>query len=277
MDHLKSVQSKPNLKAKTQMENSYLKHLQNERVTVQHVQNTVIFNTEPTHQTFNESQNELIIDEDSEADLEIDEEQDLVISEDSIQEEPDTAYAGQVTQSQGSSNHQKNLSLLDNFAFQEDPKDKQPIQDVQAHPYAVPEPTYQFENNEDKFDLNQSYEDCFAEEFTPIPPMLDGRDYIPEDDDKDTSDFKIWYRRVKKQQWKIEEKKRIPWKSWKFRDFQNWYINALAFQSRIEDPKATPEFIKSLENTANKRFMFAEMERSQNRRKSHCGKGSISV
>ena len=134
------------------------------------------------------------------------------------------------------------------------------IKDVQAaHPYAVPAP-YHFEEKEELKNIDFDSDDMFAEEFTPVQPML-------EDDQKDMTDFWTWFKRVKKQEWKNVQKKTIPWKNWKTKDYEQWFAQALVYQNRVEEPKSTPIFIKNLQNTEHKRFMFNEMESSQNRRR----------
>ena len=143
------------------------------------------------------------------------------------------------------------------------------IKDLKAaYPYAVPEPTFLYQEKQELKNTDYDVDEVFAEEFTPVQPMLEGQeDYIQEDDQSNVTDFWTWIKRVKKQQWKNLQKKNIPWKNWKTKDFEQWFVQALVYQNRIQEPKSTPLFIKSLENTEHKRFMFSEMESSQNRRR----------
>ena len=275
--HFKSVE-KSNFKAKA--ENSYLKHLEiickNERGIMQPKAKTkncmnfesIVFNKDRI-EDLDEYQNDMIIDENLEADVD---EQDLVICEggqDNDNDHPDTFNDG-VQEVFTSEDNVENGSKV---TIDEDCQDKAAndnliIKDDQApHPYAVPESKYQYQAKEE-FKNADFDADVFAEEFTPVQPMFEGQeDYIPEDDQRNGTDFVTWIKRVKKHNWTNVQKKNIPWKKWRTKDFEQWFAQALVYQSRIQEPKSTPLFIKSLKNTEHKRFMFGEMESSQNRRR----------
>ena len=224
--HYKSVE-KAKFKAKSKAEHSYLKHLEK----VSQSERVIVETIEPL-ENFN-SISDMVIDEN----VEVDDKKDLVICEEDDDEDQEV--------------HEANGNLT--------------IKDVQAaHPYAVPAP-YHFEEKEELKNIDFDSDDMFAEEFTPVQPMLE--DYLPEDDQKDMTDFWTWFKRVKKQEWKNVQKKTIPWKNWKTKDYEQWFAQALVYQNRVEEPKSTPIFIKNLQNTEHKRFMFNEMESSQNRRR----------
>ena len=281
--HYKSVE-KAKLKAKSKAQNSYLKHFenvsQNERVIVQ-IQNfisleEVVFN-EDKLEDLNECQNNMVIDENTEVEVELNDEQDLVICEEEDQDildqsdddQPDTYEDQEVFNSDNVEvGAEVTIDVKDDKEVQA-ANDNLIIKDVQAaHPYAVTEPTFKYQEKEELKNTDYDVDEVFAEEFTPVQPMLEGQeDYIPEDDQSNVTDFWTWIKRVKKQQWKNLQKKNIPWKNWKTKDFQQWFAQALVYQNRIQEPKSTPLFIKSLENTEHKRFMFSEMESSQNRRR----------
>ena len=274
-DHLRSV-DKTNFKAKTKIENSYWKHFENVNKSEQ-IQKAVSDQTEVfienRFENLDESQNDLIIDENPEAEVKVDDEQDLVICEEEDQDidddQPDTYEDQEVFNSDNVEvGAEVTIDVKDGQEVQA-ANDNLIIKDVQAaHPYAVPEPTFKYQEKEELKNTDYDVDEVFAEEFTPVQPMLEGQeDYIPEDDQSNVTDFWTWIKRVKKQQWKNLQKKNIPWKNWKNKDFQQWFAQALVYQNRIQEPKSTPLFIKSLENTEHKRFMFSEMESSQNRRR----------
>ena len=263
-DHLRSI-DKTHFKAKSKLENSVLKHFKkvekSERVIVQMEQ---IQNVSNEIEDLDESQNDMVIDENPGAKTEVDYEQDLIICEEDNQDILEVHEANK----QGFQGGQFITDKEDQVS-----NDNQTIKEDQApHPYAVPEPSFNYQENEVQninFEHQSFDDDYFAEEFTPIPPMFEGQeDYIPEfSGHKNATDFSMWIRRVKKQEWNNVQKKNVPWKNWNSNDFRRWFTNALVYQTRIQDPKSTPLFIKSLKNTEHKRFMFGEMERSQSRRK----------
>ena len=282
-DHLKSV-DKTNFKAKTKIENSYLKHFENVNKSEQ-IQKAVSDQTEVfienRFENLDESQNDLIIDENPEAETEVDYEQDLIICEEEedqdileVQGVDKSGFQGQevVVNSDNAENGNESI-IIEKEGQDQVENDNQTIKDAQApHPYAVPEPAFKFQENEEVKNIDfehQRFDDVFAEEFTPIPPMFEDQEaYIPEfSGHKNATDFCMWIKRVKKQHWNNIQKKNVPWKNWTTNDFRHWFTNALVYQTRLRDPKSTPLFIKSLKNTQHKRFLFGEMESSQNRRR----------
>ena len=186
--HYKSVE-KAKLKAKSKAQNSYLKHFenvsQNERVIVQ-IQNfisleEVVFN-EDKLEDLNDCQNNMVIDENPEVEVELNDEQDLVICEEGGQDNDDDHPD---TFNDGVQGQEEVFTSKDNVEIG---NDNLIIKDAQAHPYAVPESKYQYQEKEE-FKNADFDADVFAEEFTPVQPMFEGQeDYIPEDNQRNETE-----------------------------------------------------------------------------------------
>ena len=112
-----------------------------------------------------------------------------------------------------------------------------------------------------EYHINQTYEN-----FTPVQEREVNED-IHETVFAMEKDFSFWMNQIRKKPLSNSEKRDCPWKNWKRRDFEQWYMAALYHNAKSSKPRLTPAFIKNLKNTTNKTFMFGQLEHSQTRKR----------